>query len=143
MGFSYIIDCTVKDMSEIKEYEIQNVTLNNGDTISNLFYKYKEENTGNEVVYNNKNNEVHSAHYSNKDTFISYQAYFVVIGNYQYTYTDGCIQQNKFTLVESQSFKSDTSEINKLKKNLDKMLNKKYFGRFDELNQLLKDYYHI
>ena len=37
----------------------------------------------------------------------------------------------------------DRFETDKFKTKLNKMLDKKYFGRFDELNQILKNYYHI
>lgn len=145
MGFSYITDCTVKDLSDIKQYEIQNcLSLDGNTTYSYSFSKYIEN--GNEIVYGNKSNSIHTAHFDDGKIFIGQcynQSPLVTIGNYQYTYTNDCIQQHKFILVGSQLFKSDSTNIDKLKKNLDRLLNKKYFGRFDELNQMLKDYYHI
>jgi hypothetical protein len=144
MGFTYITDCTVEDFSEIKEYEMQNLNLN-GDIITDIFHKYKDKDNNNEVIYNYKKDNIHSAHFRDNDTFISYQSYFIAIGSYQYIYEDNCIQQFKFTTanISKDIFKSDTENTNRLKKNLDKMLNKKYLSRFDEVNQLLKDYYHI
>ena len=146
MGFTYITDCTIKDFSEIKEYEILNIEDEQGE-LSYINHKYKIDDKPNYVVIRENTNKIYIAHYSDDKIFIGYQAYnkspFITMGSYQYTYTDGCIQQHKFTLVDSQFFKSDKDNIDKLKKNLDRMLDKKYFGKFDKLNQILKDYYHI
>lgn len=146
MGCAYITDCTVNDMSKIKEYEIVNIKDEQGE-FSYINHKYQAKGTYKDVVIRANTNTVYTAHFSDDKIFISYYNYnsnpLVTVGNYEYTYINGCIQQRRFTLVGSQLFKSDATEINKLKKNLDRMLDKKYFGRFDELNQLLKEYYHI